>query len=246
MHKATPSVRRIRCIVGAIYARLCNFIVLPHLYGGLTHIKPFNAADAGRASFPLPRRSSCNGKVCLSQIKEAGVRGDTLKTTVAKRLTDTVFMEARMTFPERLALVAAMALALQAGAAFASQTTTEAGDHKAHHPATASAPSAKTGKLAGVDEQMKQMQAMHEKMMTATTPEERAADGRTDEVHAERHADDGHDEARFERDADVGSAARHDGNAPRHDADDDDAGNDGPPVSAESASGQVASACNRR
>ena len=80
-----------------------------------------------------------------------------------------------MTFPEPLALIAASLLVLQAGAATGAQPASDAVAHKAHHPATASAPSAKSKKLAGVDQQMKQMQAMHEKMMAATTPEERAA-----------------------------------------------------------------------
>lgn len=63
-----------------------------------------------------------------------------------------------------------------------------ADEHKAHHPAGSTQPastqmktSAKpmgTGPMAGMakmDEHMKSMQAMHEKMMAAKTPEERQA-----------------------------------------------------------------------
>ena len=63
-----------------------------------------------------------------------------------------------------------------------------ADEHKAHHPAGSTQPastqmktSAKpmgTGQMAGMakmDEHMKAMQAMHEKMMAAKTPEERQA-----------------------------------------------------------------------
>jgi len=58
-------------------------------------------------------------------------------------------------------------------------------DHAAHHPEGASAPAAKaapkvapkaaTATSAQMDKQMKSMQEMHEKMMAATTPEERQA-----------------------------------------------------------------------
>ena len=80
-----------------------------------------------------------------------------------------------MTFPEGLALVAASFLILHAGTAMGAQPASDAAAHKAHHPATASGPSAKSKRPPGVDQQMKQMQAMHEKMMAASTPEERAA-----------------------------------------------------------------------
>jgi hypothetical protein len=63
-----------------------------------------------------------------------------------------------------------------------------ADEHKAHHPAgsTSPAPSqmnaaskptgaGQMGGMAKMDEQMKAMQAMHEKMMAAKTPEERQA-----------------------------------------------------------------------
>ncbi|WP_336598275.1 hypothetical protein [Paraburkholderia bengalensis] len=55
------------------------------------------------------------------------------------------------------------------------QPASDAAAHKAHHPAAASGPSAKSKKCPGVDQQRKQMQAMHEKMMAATTLQERAA-----------------------------------------------------------------------
>ena len=46
--------------------------------------------------------------------------------------------------------------------------------------------------LAHMDTQIKSMQAMHDKMMRAKTPEERSKlMGRTHEVHAGRHEDDG-------------------------------------------------------
>ena len=80
-----------------------------------------------------------------------------------------------MILSERLAMIAALLLVLHAGTAIGAQPASDAAAHKAHHPATASAPLAKSKKLAGVDQQMKQMQAMHEKMMAANTPEERAA-----------------------------------------------------------------------
>jgi hypothetical protein len=51
-------------------------------------------------------------------------------------------------------------------------------DHQAHHPASAPAatvPAKKPGAPAGMDMQMKAMQAMHEKMMAAKTPQERQA-----------------------------------------------------------------------
>lgn len=51
-------------------------------------------------------------------------------------------------------------------------------DHAAHHPggaASAAAPTPTAVAPAGMDMQMKTMQAMHEKMMTAKTPQERQA-----------------------------------------------------------------------
>lgn len=63
-----------------------------------------------------------------------------------------------------------------------------ADEHEAHHPERAAAPAlpaagAKTapatsmgaGQMAAMDQRMKDMQAMHEKMMSAKTPEERQA-----------------------------------------------------------------------
>jgi len=76
---------------------------------------------------------------------------------------------------KKLALVTSMSVTMHLASAADSPATTDAANHKAHHPTAASAPPAKSKKLASVDQQMKQMQAMHEKMMAATTPEERAA-----------------------------------------------------------------------
>ena len=60
-----------------------------------------------------------------------------------------------------------------------------ADEHKDHHPAGTSAPAAtakkspaksvNADKMASIDKQMKAMQAMHEKMASAKTPEERQA-----------------------------------------------------------------------
>lgn len=47
-------------------------------------------------------------------------------------------------------------------------------DHAAHHPPGAAAPSTSPSP-AQVDEQMKAMRAMHDKMMSAKTPDERQA-----------------------------------------------------------------------
>lgn len=76
---------------------------------------------------------------------------------------------------KKLTLVISMLFTTHLASAADSPAASDAASHKAHHPTAASAPSAKSKKLAGVDQQMKQMQAMHEKMMAATTPEERAA-----------------------------------------------------------------------
>ena len=51
-------------------------------------------------------------------------------------------------------------------------------EHQAHHPpgaASGAAPSQMPPSAAGMQGQMKQMRAMHEKMMAAKTPEERQA-----------------------------------------------------------------------
>ena len=84
-----------------------------------------------------------------------------------------------MRFIRPIALVSVFAFA--GSAAWAA----EPDEHQAHHPATASAP-AKAAPAApgtamtaapmpGMDARMKAMQAMHEKMMVAKTPEERQA-----------------------------------------------------------------------
>jgi hypothetical protein len=87
----------------------------------------------------------------------------------------------------RSLLVLAFAAALSSGASAQSEQ-----DHAAHHPDGASAPTAAASKApakappkasaksaaaasAQMDMQMKSMQAMHEKMMAAKTPEERQA-----------------------------------------------------------------------
>ncbi|MEO8315735.1 MAG: hypothetical protein ABI859_10100 [Pseudomonadota bacterium] len=68
-------------------------------------------------------------------------------------------------------LIATAALALATVGQAATPATPD--EHAAHHPAGAvAAPKVDTAK---VDQQMKMMQGMHEKMMTAKTPEERAA-----------------------------------------------------------------------
>ncbi len=58
----------------------------------------------------------------------------------------------------------------------------KADEHKDHHPAGANAPvataparAASAPGMAGMDQHMKSMQAMHEKMMSAKTPEDRQA-----------------------------------------------------------------------
>ncbi|HDR9358297.1 TPA: hypothetical protein QDB44_004194 [Burkholderia vietnamiensis] len=48
-------------------------------------------------------------------------------------------------------------------------------DHAAHHPAETAVKAPKARKATPVDDQMRAMQEMHEKMMSARTPEERAA-----------------------------------------------------------------------
>lgn len=76
---------------------------------------------------------------------------------------------------KELTLVVAMFFTTHLASATVSLAASDGASHKAHRPTAASAPSAKSKKLAGVDQQIKQMLAMHEKMMAATTPEERAA-----------------------------------------------------------------------
>ena len=76
---------------------------------------------------------------------------------------------------KRLAIATVILGVCSVGAGLAAEQTTGDTDHKAHHP-TATKPVAKSSKTQRqIDEQMKQMQAMHEKMMDAETPEQRAA-----------------------------------------------------------------------
>ncbi|AQH05227.1 hypothetical protein A9R05_39645 (plasmid) [Burkholderia sp. KK1] len=76
---------------------------------------------------------------------------------------------------KRLAIATVILGVCSVGTGVAAEQTTSDADHKAHHP-TASKPVAKPSKTQRqIDEQMKQMHAMHEKMMNAKTPEERAA-----------------------------------------------------------------------
>ena len=77
------------------------------------------------------------------------------------------------------------------------------GDHEAHHApgAAAAAPAAPTS--GQIDSMMKSMQEMHDKMMAAKTPEERAKpDAGTHEGHAGRHGHDGSHARRQGRDGD--------------------------------------------
>jgi hypothetical protein len=78
--------------------------------------------------------------------------------------------------------IPSIALALVIAATAAQTWAADATQHDAHHPAgSASAPKAKAmpGKsnpaMTRMDGQMKTMQEMHDKMMTAKTPEERNA-----------------------------------------------------------------------
>ena len=73
-------------------------------------------------------------------------------------------------------------LALALAAAFSTGVLAQSDkEHAAHHPEGASAPGASAAAGAGtaapaqMDRQMKSMQQMHEKMLAATTPEERQA-----------------------------------------------------------------------
>lgn len=69
-------------------------------------------------------------------------------------------------------LAAAAAVALAGCSSFPGSGTKQADEHEAHHPAAETAPKVDPGKF---DQQMKTMQEMHQKMMTAKTPSERAA-----------------------------------------------------------------------
>lgn len=72
-------------------------------------------------------------------------------------------------------LAAVISLMAGAGIAQGAESVSDT-DHAAHHPANAKAAKApKVKKATPVDDQMRAMQEMHEKMMSARTPEERAA-----------------------------------------------------------------------
>lgn len=69
-------------------------------------------------------------------------------------------------------------LCLSLGLATGSAAAQDAANHEAHHPASASADKPKSKAAAPMnkmDEQMKAMHEMHQKMMAAKTPEERKA-----------------------------------------------------------------------
>ena len=69
-------------------------------------------------------------------------------------------------------LAAAAAVALAGCSSFPASTAKQAEEHDAHHPAAETAPKVDPGKF---DQQMKTMQDMHQKLMAAKTPSERAA-----------------------------------------------------------------------
>jgi hypothetical protein len=72
-------------------------------------------------------------------------------------------------------LAAVISLMAGAGIAQGAESASDT-DHAAHHPANAkTAKAPKVKKATPVDDQMRAMQEMHEKMMSARTPEERAA-----------------------------------------------------------------------
>ncbi|EKZ98471.1 hypothetical protein ACUXAV_006167 [Cupriavidus metallidurans] len=69
-------------------------------------------------------------------------------------------------------------IAVVFGAALVTLSAFAQDDHQAHHPAGSSAPTAAAPlvpSVEGMDAQMKSMQAMHERMVAAKTPEERKA-----------------------------------------------------------------------
>ena len=71
-----------------------------------------------------------------------------------------------------LAAAAAVILTLAGCSSFPGSEPKQPAEHKAHHPAAETAPKVDPAKF---DQQMKTMQEMHQKMMTARTPAERAA-----------------------------------------------------------------------
>ncbi|AOJ27687.1 MULTISPECIES: hypothetical protein [Burkholderia] len=83
-------------------------------------------------------------------------------------------MENKMAIPQKLAIAIATLGMVSAAAIAGTPAASDSAAHDAHHPnkATAKAPS-KSKRDA--DDQMQAMRVMHEKMMNAKTPEERAA-----------------------------------------------------------------------
>lgn len=82
--------------------------------------------------------------------------------------------------------IQSLALAIAVGAVCAPALASQDSKHQGHHPPQAAAPTAKNAApdatssqpsrdMPGMDEQMKAMQDMHEKMMAAKTPEQRKA-----------------------------------------------------------------------
>jgi len=71
-----------------------------------------------------------------------------------------------------ITLAAAAVVTLAGCASFPGSTAKPAEEHEAHHPAAETAPKVDPAKF---DQQMKSMQEMHQKMMAAKTPGERAA-----------------------------------------------------------------------
>lgn len=69
-------------------------------------------------------------------------------------------------------LVVAAAVTLAGCSSFPGSGAKQAEEHDAHHPAAEAAPKVDPAKF---DQQMKTMQEMHQKMMAAKTPAERAA-----------------------------------------------------------------------
>jgi len=90
------------------------------------------------------------------------------------RLSKTMLVENRMAFPKKLAIAIATLGMVSAVAIAGTPSVADNAAHDAHHPgkAAAKAPS-KANREA--DDQMQSMRAMHEKMMNAKTPQERAA-----------------------------------------------------------------------
>ncbi|HHL4078410.1 hypothetical protein [Burkholderia sola] len=90
------------------------------------------------------------------------------------RLSKTMLKEDKMAFPKKFAIAIATLGMISAVAIAGTPTATDNAAHDAHHPnkATAKAPT-KSNREA--DDQMQTMRVMHQKMMNAKTPEERAA-----------------------------------------------------------------------